>query len=426
MITLLKFILKYLARATVNKYQPLVVGITGSIGKTSVRQAVSQVVSKKYRVNFSSKNLNNEIGLPLSVMNIADSGYSSPLAWLVILGRALAQLIIKKNNYPQVLVLEYGVDHPGDMDYLLSIVKPRVGVLTAATASHLLFMGSEEGVLKEKAKLLAALPIDGTAVLNAEDSRVLSLKNSLACRVMTYGFKDGCVVRADNLTLAVQPSWGINFKLSLEGNSLPILITGTVGEPAVLSYLAAVCVGLSLDLSPLTIVDNLKNFPLPLGRLRLLPGIKGTILLDDTYNSSPAAAVAALDALVRLPLSVNGRRWAILGDMLELGQASEFWHGKVGEKVAAVGINYLVTVGSETRALTRAAVAKGFNPDQAWHFPTSREAGLFVQDRLQAGDVVLIKGSQGMRCEKITKELMAEPGRAQELLVRQSKKWLNS
>ncbi|MBU1039342.1 UDP-N-acetylmuramoyl-tripeptide--D-alanyl-D-alanine ligase [Patescibacteria group bacterium] len=425
---ILRFILKILAKLTLYRYRPVIIGITGSVGKTSVKQAVADLISTSGRtVWHSQKNLNNEIGLPLTVLLAKDSAYRNLGLWLVIFTKSLGRLIKKDLYYPEFLVLEYGVDHPGDMDYLLTIVRPQVAVLTAVSASHLEFMGSLAKILEEKSKLLKALPLDGTAIINGEDEKVLSLKTVLKSRVLTYGQAAGFDIYTESAAVTMKPSLGMSFKLALQGNNLPITVLGTVGSPVILTALAAAAVGQALGFTNLQILEGLEKLTLPAGRLRLLPGIKETILLDDTYNSSPRAAAAALQALVRLPLpKVGGRRWAVLGDMLELGSQSEKLHSEVGQTVANLAIDFLLTVGNESRVIGHGALAKGMDQDRIWHFANVQEAGLFIQDRLNQGDVVLIKGSQGVRCEKITKELMAEPLKAGELLVRQYGPWLNS
>ncbi|MFZ5391284.1 MAG: UDP-N-acetylmuramoyl-tripeptide--D-alanyl-D-alanine ligase [Patescibacteria group bacterium] len=424
----LRFILKILAKLTLWRYRPIIIGITGSVGKTSVKEAVANLVASSGRtVWHSQKNLNNEIGLPLTILLAKDSAYRNLIRWLSIFIQAVGRIINKDRYYPEFLVLEYGVDHPGDMDYLLSVAKPSIAILTAVSASHLEFMGSLEGVFKEKSKLVKALPLNGTAILNGEDAKILSLKSVLKCRVLTYGQTPGFDIYAEAIGLSVQPALGTTFKMALRGNSWPVTVTGTIGQPVVLTVLGAAAAGQALGFTNLQILEGLKSLILPPGRLRLLPGIKETILLDDTYNSSPRAALAALQALARVPLvNDNARRWAVLGDMLELGSQSEQLHFEVGQSVADLGINFLLTVGNESRAIGHGALSKGMSQDRIWHFADAKEAGLFVQDRLNQGDVVLIKGSQGVRCEKITKELMAQPQKAKELLVRQYEPWLSS
>lgn len=424
---LLQFILKLFARATIAKYKPRIVGITGSVGKTSTKEAIVAVLATKWRVGQTPKNLNNEIGLPLIILGEKDSGYNSVFSWLKIFGRALKQLLITNATYPEFLVLEYGVDKEGDMDYLLSIARPEVAVITAIAPTHLEFLGSVEAVGREKSKLITNLPPQGIVVLNLDDDWLADFSGKIKSRLITFGFSQTAQVRADNWLLSKDENnsvIGISFKLISGGSSVPIFLPGIVGKPAVLVALAATVVGIALGVPLLDISQALQSMPLLPGRLRLIAGVFNTTLIDDTYNSSPAAVVEALDVLSRFPLVVNARRWAILGDMLELGKESEKLHRGIGKLVVKSKVDFLITVGKESRAMASGATLDGFKPESAWHFTDSSEVGHFVKQRLQAGDVVLIKGSQGIRCEKVTKKLMAEPELANELLVRQYKPWI--
>ncbi|MBI5733831.1 MAG: hypothetical protein HY973_02720 [Candidatus Kerfeldbacteria bacterium] len=424
---LLQFILKLLARATLRKYHPQIIGVTGSVGKTSTRQAVAAVVATTFTVWQSPKNLNNEIGLPLSILGEADSGYNNPVKWLRIFWRGLKHLLIRRSDYPAYLVLEYGVDHPGDMAYLLSLARPSVAVLTAVAPTHLEFMGSLESLLKEEGGLVTGLPASGQAIINIDDSLVASLQTKLISKTRTYGFSESAEVRADSLNINLNEerrALGLSFKLSASGNSLPVVMPGTLGRPAVLAALAATATGLALNIPLLKIIQVLPELPLPAGRMRILSGIKQTTLIDDTYNSSPRAVSEALAALQLLAVVATHHKWAVLGDMLELGAGSTAYHYQIGQEFGKSGIDYLVAIGAEARQFIHGAVSVGFDKEQAWHFDKAETAAGFVKDRLQTGDVVLIKGSQGVRCEKVTKELLAQPEKAKELLVRQYRPWI--
>jgi len=334
---------------------------------------------------------------------------------------------VHNQNYPEYLVLEYGVDHAGDMDYLLSVAKPDMAIITAISPTHLEYMGSVEVVAREKGKLVTSLGSSGLAVLNADDDLVSAFKSQTKAKVITFGLAAQAQVRAESVSLSydneLEPQ-GTTFKLISGGSSVPILLKGVAGRPPVLVALAATAVGISLGISPLNIGQTLQAIVWVPGRLRLLAGIKNTILVDDTYNSSPQALAEALEVLASIKRDSGQRRWAVLGDMLELGAESESLHQQAGRQLAKLGIDYLVTVGERSRGVAHGALTAGFSKDHVWHFAESVEAGRFVQDRLEQGDVVLIKGSQGIRCEKITRELMAEPQRAGELLVRQYKPWI--
>ncbi len=427
MKAILKLILKLLARATLRRYRPRVVGITGSVGKTATKAAVAGVLGTRFRLNPGYKNLNNEFGLPLCILGEADSGYGSAWAWLGILGRGLRQLLFHNPHYPEVLVLEYGIDRPGDMVYLLNLARPQVAVVTAIGPTHLEFLKTLATVAAEKARLVQALTPAGLAVLNADDPQVMALAPRLRARVVTFGFGEGANVQAEavaSTTNQAGTATGTTFKLRLSGSSLPVSLQGLCGRPPVLASLAAAAVGQEFGVPLIDIANALQGLVWPAGRLRLVPGSSETTLIDDTYNSSPRAVAEALQILRELPRAPGTRRWAILGDMLELGQQSKDLHREAGRLVASGGVDYLVTVGRESVATNEAARAAGFNGANQWHYATSGEVGSFVKPRLHPGDVVLIKGSQGVRCERITRELMREPARAGELLVRQHKPWV--
>ncbi|MEK7496676.1 MAG: UDP-N-acetylmuramoyl-tripeptide--D-alanyl-D-alanine ligase [Patescibacteria group bacterium] len=423
----IKHVLRLLARWTIKKYHPRIVGITGSVGKTGTKEAVAQVLSTKFQVGQTPKNLNNEIGLPLAILREHDSGYGSLFLWLGIISRAIKNLIITRESYPEVLVLEYGVDHKGDIDYLVKIARPNIAIVTAVAPTHLEFLGTVEDVAREKGKLVKALPQRGVAILSADDARVLNMENLTRARVITYGLSDKADINGANITLNwANDTWprGIIFKLNIQGKSLPIFIPNVVGNPPVTVTLAAVACAIAMDISILNINDVLQKMPLPPGRLRLISGIKNSLLIDDTYNSSPRSAGEALQALSLIEPKNFGKRFAVLGDMLELGKQSEKLHREIGSQVANLPIDYLVAVGAQARHFIHGAVEGGFSQDHTFHFDKSEQAGKFIQDKMGEGDVILIKGSQGVRCEKITKELMAEPARAKELLVRQYKPWV--
>ncbi|KKS78894.1 MAG: UDP-N-acetylmuramoyl-tripeptide-D-alanyl-D-alanine ligase [Parcubacteria group bacterium GW2011_GWD1_42_9] len=424
---ILQQVLKILARVFIARYHPRIVGVTGSVGKTGSRLAIAAVLAERWRVGQAQNNFNNEIGLPLAILGEPDSGYRNLLAWLGILIRAIKHLVIKQKDYPEVLVLEYGVDHPGDMNYLLAIARPEVAVITAISATHLEFFGSVEGVAMEKSKLIASLPLQGPAVLNFDFSAVELIKNKTKAKVIGYGEDRSAVVRLIGIDISKLPDstiQGVSFRLAVGGSTVPVLIRETVGQPVVSMAAAGAAVGQAMGLSVLEITHGLEKFKPPAGRLRLIKGLTGSLILDDTYNSSPQAAAAALDILKVLPLNVGAKRWAVLGDMLELGADSENLHYEIGRRVADSKVDYLVTVGTASENITKGAQAAGLAYDESWHVTDTREAIKLIQQKVNKGDIILVKGSQGVRCERIVKGIMLEPERAGELLVRQSPPWV--
>jgi UDP-N-acetylmuramoyl-tripeptide--D-alanyl-D-alanine ligase len=190
---LLESILRFMARAVLFKYHPLIVGITGSVGKSSTKEAVALVLSKAYSVRKAEGNYNNEIGIPLTIIG-ALSGGASLVRWIGVFFKWLRVLLLP-GRYPDILVLEMGIDRPGDMEHLMSFVPVRIGVVTQISASHIAFFGSLGNIAKEKGKLVTLLPEDGFAILNTDDKRVLKMQEKTDAKIITYGFSGDSVLR---------------------------------------------------------------------------------------------------------------------------------------------------------------------------------------------------------------------------------------
>jgi len=425
---LIELKLKILAKLILKKYNPEIIGITGSVGKTSTKEAINTVLKGKFKTRTNIKNYNNEIGLPLTIIN-AESPGKNIFGWFFIFLKALKLVLIKDKAYPQILVLEMGVDRPGDMDYLNSIVKCHIGVLTLVGTVHMEYFRSKNELKQEKAKLIKSLPQDGFSIINYDNQLSREAIKVSRAKTISYGLDEAAVVRAQEIRFSYEGKpeagniQGISFKLSHEGSFAPVLLPGALGIGAVYSSLAAAAVGIAKDMNLIEISEALKGFASPKGRMKLIKGIKDTIIIDDTYNAEPESTIAALGALRRITVKSGARRYAVLGDMLELGKYSESAHRDVGKYIAGAKIDILVVIGERSRDIARGAKAAGMNADYIFHFPYSEEAGWFLQERIITGDLILIKGSQGIRTEKAVKEIMADPLHAKVLLVRQDREW---
>ncbi|OGY54617.1 MAG: hypothetical protein A2951_03025 [Candidatus Buchananbacteria bacterium RIFCSPLOWO2_01_FULL_56_15] len=419
--SLLQWKLRILAMAILRRYRPTVVAVTGSVGKTSTVEAIYTVLSASFTVRKSLKNYNNEIGIPLSIIGV-ESGGRSPFKWLAAFATAL-RLILWKSGYPKVLVLEMGADHPGDLGYLLRFVPLTIGVVTSVAPVHLEFFKTVEAVAAEKAAIVSRLPKTGTAILNYDDKLVRAMAAKIPKSSRMFGLLSKADVYATGISLnqTNQKLGGITFTLHYRGETATVALPHVIAEHLVYSALAAAAVGITLGIPLPTIAGRLKKFEPPAGRMRLIAGIKKTLIIDDSYNSSPLPAKKALWQLGKL--TAKGKKVAVLGDMLELGSYAETAHQEVGAAAAEYGVGYLITVGERSRDIVRGAIEKGLSKDHCFNFPTSLEAGKFLQQQLATGDLVLIKGSQGVRMERVVKEVMARPERAVELLVRQGREW---
>ncbi len=344
--------------------------------------------------------------------------------------------IIFKSDYPKFLVLEYGADKSKDIDYLLQIISPSIGVFVSSSDMpvHVEFYSCPEEVAEEDAKIILALPEKGFAILNFDDKTVLSSRNLTKAKVLTYGFNKGADVRIAGFKNRCQghnPS-GIIFKLQYQKQSATIKIDGVFGKGQAYATAASAAVGLILGFTLKEMADIFPFYQSLPGRLKLIKGIKSCYLIDDSYNASPSSTKEALDVLRDLKAK---RKVAILGDMLELGEYSVKAHENIGKLVADF-VDVLITVGPKAEFIAKGARKTGFPKKNisgcplvagcplVISFSNSDEAKTNIEKIIKPDDLILIKGSQGSRMEKISFKIMAEPAKAAQLLPRQYGKWL--
>jgi UDP-N-acetylmuramoyl-tripeptide--D-alanyl-D-alanine ligase len=423
---LLSLKLQFLARLILKKYQPLIIGITGSVGKTSTREAVFAVLKDKRRVRLSYKNYNNEIGMPLTILGAKSPGRNL-FGWLGVFLSALKTILIKDKLYPEILILELGVDRPGDMANLLKIVKPKIGIVTAVSHSHLEYFDSIANIKKEKQVLIDNLDSGGLAILNYDNKLTREMAVGSRAKVISYGLEAGADLQAQDLKYNLDKGSyelsGINFKLNYRGSIVPVFMKNVISPSAVYAALAAAATGIYFDLNLVEIAQSLSDFVLPPGRMNVLAGIKHSFIIDDTYNSAPESCLSALDVLGRIKIEANSKKYAVLGDMLEIGDYSEEGHYAIGKRAAEAGVDCLIAVGSRSNDILRGALEAGLEDTHIFAFSAATEVGKFLEERIKAGDIILIKGSQGIRLEKVVKAIMTEVDKAAELLVRQGSEW---
>ncbi len=428
MRNILQYILKILAIITIWRYRPLIIGVTGSVGKTGAKEAIYSVLNERFNIRRNIKNYNNEIGAPLTVLGSdvsPETTFGGLLGWLKIFSKSLINIIYQR-NYPEILVLELGVSKPDDMKYLMSFLPVKIGVFTAIGEfpSHLEFFSGINKLVEEKSLLIKSLPDDGLAVLNYDDSLVKQVGSDLSEKIKTtyYGFGEGADLRIENYELRVDDiekgDFGINFKLDYQGSFVPVRLIRVLGKHQVFSAAVAASVGLFFNLNLVDISEALKDYYSLPGRTNLIKGIKQTWIIDDTYNASPLSTESSLEILNELGLkSLNqARKIAVLGDMMELGVKTESGHRTVGKKAAEIA-DLIFTVGSRARFIADEAKQNGFSKDKILEFSKAEDAGLPLQQEMQKADIILIKGSRSMRMEKIIKEIMSEPEKADKLLI---------
>ena len=428
MKTLVISLLSWLTRYKLGYFKPTIVAVTGSVGKTSTKNAIAIALGSKYRVRSAYKNYNNEIGLPLTVFGEHSPGKNA-WAWLKLLVR-----VWRTSDMPEYLVLEYGVDQPGDMARLVRVARPNVAVITAISPVHLANYPNLESLIDEKAALGEMIAKTGLVLLNGDDSRVVDMRRRFKASVQTYSLTNGDVY-ATNIRMEY-PDHEDSFVI---GDTVVIMRAVLHAGHESAELVLHNCVSTSLVSSVLAAVGVAVHFGVPLrqattalstdlqpanGRLRPLPGIKGSLILDDTYNAAPASVLAGLEALAQFsPGEEYDRRLAVLGDMAELGALSDSEHRAIGVRVAQVA-DLFIAVGPHMKLAVQAAEAAGMDRDKLTWFKNSVEAGRYLDRIIQTGDVILVKGSQSQRMEKTVKDIMAEPARAADFLVRQEQAWL--
>lgn len=418
----LEFLLREMAVLVLKRHRPTVIGITGSVGKSSTKEAITAVLSTRFRVRQSPGNFNNEIGIPLAIVGVSSTGNS----WTRLLAapfRCLLTLLLPRSRYPEMLVLELGVDRVGDMEYLLEFLSPKVGVLTTISTSHLEFFKSLSVVAREKGKLILSLPKDGLAVLNADEPRVIKFQEKTKASVLSYGFDATANIRGTHVSFfrdTVALPIGSSFKMEYEGKSIPVRLPNVIAEHHIGAALAAAAVGIFFKMNPLEVAEALRNFQSLPGRMRLFEGIRRSLVVDDTYNASPKSLEAAMKTLG----SLGGvRRIVALGDMLELGTECEAAHKTVALWIKEYDIREVFLLGKNMLLAKEELNRLGFPKDHIHWFSDPESLGNQLSASLREGDIVLLKGSQGMRLEKAVEMVMAEPSRARELLCRQSDEW---
>jgi UDP-N-acetylmuramyl pentapeptide synthase len=397
------------SKLVLKKYKPSIITVTGSVGKTSTKDAIYTVLAGTGHIRKSDKSFNSDIGIPLTILG-CKNGWNDPFLWIKNIFYGL-ELIIFKSEYPECLVLEVGSDHPGDILRMTSWLKSDIVVITKVSEIpvHVEFFKTPEDVFVEKFSLVKCLKDDGVLIVSADDRRLLAASLKVKQKVMTFSIDNLSTVSASEVEL--DPAIGIIFKLKFDDHKYEVKIEGVLGNQQIYPVIAAVTVALARKINISNIIDSLKKHIAPRGRMNIIAGMNGSTIIDDTYNSSPDALHEALTALEKV--QVTGKKIAVLGDMMELGRFSAEEHKKAGEHAVRVA-NILITVGPRARQMDQSAI----------HFDSSVDVGEYLKGIVGQGDIVLIKGSQFVRLEKATKAILAEPNRASELLVRQDAEWL--
>ena len=408
--------LSFFARAVVRRYRPSIVMVTGSVGKTSTKDAVAAVLTARFLVRKSEKSFNSEFGVPFTILGVGNP-WGNPFAWFSVVKSAFALLFLP-NHYPNMLVLEIGADRPGDLARILRIATPEAVVVTRLPQIpvHVEAYSSPEAVREEEFSPAYALRAGAPLIIPSDDAYALDMAARIPACVISYGTAEDATVRIGEAEFhetdgAVD---GMSTRVRVGEANEGLFVRGSVGRTQLLPAAAALAIAVAFDIETLDALRALGEYDPPPGRGRLLRGKNGSIVIDDSYNASPAAVEEALTTLKAFPHAK--RRIAVLGDMLELGRYSVMEHERIGalardsaDIVAAVGIRARIFVDTQGSA-------------EVILFDNARVAAHSLAELARDGDVFLVKGSQSVRMERIVEALLADPVDTVRL-VRQEKAW---
>ncbi|MCX6786709.1 MAG: UDP-N-acetylmuramoyl-tripeptide--D-alanyl-D-alanine ligase [Candidatus Kaiserbacteria bacterium] len=420
--SLVAFKLSLIARVVIRRYRPQIVLVTGSVGKTSTKDAVAAVLRTRFFVRKSEKSFNSEFGVPFTILGV-ENPWCNPFAWFGVAKSTLALLFLP-NHYPNMLVLEVGADRPGDLSRILRFAAPNAVVVTRLPEIpvHVEAYASPEAVREEEFSPAYALSAGAPLIISADDLYALDNAMRTPARVISYGKAGSATIRIHDIGFYEEKGniAGMSAKVTTADGTGKIIVKHSIGVTQLLPVAAALAVAQAFDISLSEALSALNDYEPPPGRGRLLNGIHGSTIIDDSYNSSPAAVEEALATLKTFPRighhACASRRIAVLGDMLELGRYSVAEHERIA-KLAGESADVIVTVGIRARAFATTSSCA-----EILSFNNSYEAASVLAAFIREGDIVLVKGSQSIRTERIVEALLADSADASKL-VRQEKKW---
>lgn len=415
--------LRFLARRRLSRMEKVeIIGVTGSIGKTTAKDALAHILLRSYRVLKSEKSYNTELGLPMTILGVLSPGRSI-FGWIRLFWKSFYCAFFSEDQF-DFMILEMGVDKPGDMDVLLSVVHPDVAIFTGVAPVHLAEgqFRTLKDVYHEKSKLPLAIPEKGLIFMNADNEFLRSSGFKSTAKTIWYGTDLGDKLFADTICATRD---GISFRVHY-GDLANDIFVPILGEHHIASILPAIGCALLKGMYLYDIAEALKTFRLPPGRLNLLPGIRESLIIDSSYNASPAAVKMALCVLKSIARR-DERKIFVFGNMNELGYHTEQSHLDIAPLLKGC-VDVFITVGENARKAAEEALRQGIFPENAVHsFVDVLVARDFLKGILQKNDMVLVKGSQNkVRLEKLVKYVMAEPELAGKLLVRQEAVWKDS
>ncbi len=417
------FVLTLESRIIIWKYNPKIIAITGNLGKTSAKEAVFSVLSEEVRVRKSEKSFNSEIGIPLTIIGLKNA-WRNPFRWLknILIG---LKVILYSPDYPKWLVLEVGADKPGDIEKVSKWLPVDIAVITIIPKEpvHLENFKDRNHLVKEKFYIVDAVKKGGLLIM--DHSNLVGFgKQNRDIHLLTYGFETESNIVASDYHINYENKnidipLGIFFHLDYKGHTLPVRMNNVFGKQNVFSVMVSILVADAVGVGILNAIEKLKNFKSIPGRFNILLGKNNSIIVDDTYNSSPSALRLAIENIN--DIRCKGKKIAVLGDMLELGPKEKESHFELGLILPQV-FEILILVGKRAKFFGEGALSSKMNKENIYYFKDNSTVSSFLLDILKEGDLVFLKGSQGIRLEKVVSGIVLDEEKIK--LVRQETDWL--
>lgn len=420
--TAIRILLKWVCQAILWRHKPVVVAITGSVGKTTTKDVVGHGLASVTTVVKAEKNHNTDFGVPLTIIG-APNPYGKIWGWINVIIHGIFKIF--ERNFPKVLVLEVGTRFPGDIPRLAKWLKPHVSIIThiPEIPVHIEFFGSRQAIVDEKSALAKYTRTGGTIILNRDSEYVFGIAENSTHPLLTIGFNIESDVSATEVERVITEDgqYGMKFIATVKGRAMPVFVPGFIAKHQIYGVLFALAASEALGYDCEQVALSMTQLKTTLGRLNPLLGVNNTLILDDSYNASPAAMEAAIETLASI--ETPGRHIAIVGDMLDLGKMTKEAHESIGEFLKSQKLDFICLVGPRMRYAYDALITGKYAKTKIAHFDTLQDAMPSMLTMLKATDVVLVKGSQGMRMEKMVYELIMDKENASHVLVRQEEDW---
>lgn len=403
-----------LSRLIINKFKPEVVLVVGTSGKSLIKEALRVILKKEQTVGRSSD-------IFLGIANLGQDKVGK----VALFFRLCRLILFGDSTYSKILLLEVGV---AEIASISTIMRNYKCIIVATEIAGCDYSLERCHIKDELNDLLGLVAKDSIIVANIDDKHIVTILGKTKLQQISFAINGSAIVTASNIAINITPheldSGEISFKVHYQGNAVPVFLTGVVGQIHVYNALAAISCGIALGLHLVEISKELAEYRGLPGRSRLIKGVKSTVIIDDTYDSSPKSLLEVISVLSALKSDNGGAdNIIILGDTPGFGKNTEEYHKRVGKEIAALNPRMLVTVGQMGTIIRQGAYEAGFLEERGFHFSCAnecslKETGLFVQDKMRAGDILLIKGAKYNKLECIVQEVMADPQNTSQILVR--------